>query len=295
MEDEANVLAQYIAAGRPASTPKLLLPQANQAITNIAAVQAESLEAHIGSGYPPQVQAAVTVVDDQVPQIRDLRMLALHSTAPVLGITEAYTLSASMVLSLNDQIAASSGDPALSADVRALDTLSQAENAASEERAILAAVLIRGQWQPREATALSGADAERLAELQEFSSEVPASEYSSYLATVSGPEADTVSSMLQQALTLGPNGAVPVNPPGSGFPTAAQAWDEDMTYTVDQMRGVEQSLLSSIQVRSQALHDQASQTVTDTWVETLGVLFAVLTIAVIAVRRSSPSRRVHWI
>jgi len=295
MEDEVGVLADYVAEGRPQSANDLLLPQANQAVTNLASAQAESLASKFGPGYPQQVQAAGTTVDEQIQQIKDLRVQALRTQAPALGVIEAYTNSANILLSVDDQIASTSGDPQLSADVRALGSLSQAENSAAEERAILNAVLTRESWQPGEAVTLSDASVQERSAITQFQADVPDSEFTSYLATVSGSPVITANEMLADAVGDGQTAVVPGNPAGSEFPTAQKTWQEDMTYEINQMRQVQQNLLNAIQARSQVLHLQATHAVTDDWIEMLAVVAAVMGLAVVAGRRSSPSRRIHWI
>jgi Nitrate and nitrite sensing len=295
MEDEVGVLAEYVAEGRPDSANDLLLPQANQAVTNLAAAQVESLTSRFGTGYPQQVQAAVTTVKEQVQEIKDLRAQALWTQAPTLDVIEAYTNSANILLSVDDQIATTSGDPQLSADVRALGALSQAENSAAEERAILNAVLTRGNWQPGEAATLSGASVQARGAITQFQADVPDSEFTSYLATVSGSPVITADGMLAEAVGDGQTGVLPSNPTGSGFSTALRTWQEDMTYEINQMRQVQQNLLNAIQARSQVLHLQATHAVTDDWIEMLAVVAAVMGLAVVAGWKSSPSRRIHWI
>jgi hypothetical protein len=272
-----------------------LLPQANQAVTNLAAAQVESLTSRFGTGYPQQVQAAVTTVKEQVQEIKDLRAQALWTQAPTLDVIEAYTNSANILLSVDDQIATTSGDPQLSADVRALGALSQAENSAAEERAILNAVLTRGNWQPGEAATLSGASVQARGAITQFQADVPDSEFTSYLATVSGSPVITADGMLAEAVGDGQTGVLPSNPTGSGFSTALRTWQEDMTYEINQMRQVQQNLLNAIQARSQVLHLQATHAVTDDWIEMLAVVAAVMGLAVVAGWKSSPSRRIHWI
>jgi hypothetical protein len=295
MEDEGNVLARYVAIGRPDSASDLLLPQANEAVTNLASAQVEALASRLGPGYPEQVQATVTTADEQIRQIKDLRTLALTTQAPALEVIQGYTNSVNIVLSLDDQIAATSGDPQLSADVRALGALSRAENSAAEDRAILNVVLARGQWQSDEAAVLGEASGQETADITQFQADVPESEYTSYLATVSGPQVTTANFMLAEAVRDGQAGTIPVNPSGSQFPTVAVTWQEDMTYEIDQMRQVEQNLLNVIQARSQELHSQATRAATDDWIEMLAVLGAVLVFAGIAGWKASPSRRIHWI
>jgi signal transduction histidine kinase len=302
MEDEENVLAQYVAEGRPPSTQDLLLPQANQAVTNLASAQVESLANGIGAGFPPQVQAAVTTVLEQIQNIKDLRTQALRTQSPVENVIKGYSSSVSSLLSLNDQIAASSGDPQLSADVRTLDALSRSEDAAAEERAILTAVLTANQqntstgWQTGLSTLLIDANAEQAAEITEFGNEVPDSESTAYSTTVGGAQVNIATQILSEAQIDGPKDIVPANasPGPATFSNAAKTWDEDMTFEVNQMRLFEQTVLNSIQSRAAVLHNQATQTVVDTAIEVLLVMLLVLLVTLVVARSMvRPLRRLR--
>lgn len=52
-----------------------------------------------------------------------------------------------------------------------------------------------------------------------------------------------------------------------------------MTFTVDQMRGAEQQLLSTIEKQSQARGAQASGAIADTWLEMGGIVIVVAALA----------------
>jgi hypothetical protein len=294
VEDEADSAAAYVAAGRTGSVSDLMLPQAHFDITNLEEDQFAQLASEISTGSSPGLQGALTSAQAAITRLRYARQEATGSQAPALSTIEDYYINVGPFLALDEQIAFTSGDPTLSADVRALDLLSRAEDAASEERAILDAVLTRGAWQPGELTQLAGVNAQYTAEFSQFSSGLSNAQFRAYSNQVSGTDVKIASNMLEQALTTGQAGVLPANPALSVFPTTERAWYECMTFELNQMRMFEQSLLNAIQSRSTALQSQATEAAVDTWVEALGVLVALLAVGVIAARRSS-SGRVHWI
>jgi hypothetical protein len=295
-EDEADSAAVYIALGRTGSASQLMLPQAHFDITNLQENEVTQLASEIDTRSSPAVPGALTSAEAAIGKLKHARQEAtsVNSQASALSVVQGYYASIGPLFALDDQIASTSGDPTLSADVRSLDALSRAEDAASEERAILDAVLTRGYWQPGELTQLSGSSAEYAAELSEFTSGLSSAQSSAYSSQVSGRDVDIAGSMLQQALTIGQTGALPANPVPSTFPSTERAWYESMTFKLDQMRVFEQSLVDAIQSRSNALQTQTTQAVVGTWLEVLAVLVALLAVAVIAARRSSPAA-VHWI
>jgi hypothetical protein len=293
LEDEADGVAAYVAAGRTGAASALLLPQAHFDITNLQETQFAQLTSTVSAGASPQVQGALTAAEASLQGIKIARSDATSADSKItaLATIQAYYTQIGPLLALDEQIASTSGDPTLSADVRALDALSRAEDAASEERAVLDAALTSGAFQTGELTQLSESNADYTAELAEFEDGLSNGQLQAYDNEVSGTFVFDANGMLTAALD---RGVLPANP-SSTFPTTERAWYESMTFEVNQMRLYEQSLLDAIQARSQALGAQATQAVLDTWLEVLAALVALLAIAVVAARRSSASGSVHWI
>lgn len=282
MEDEQTDLAIYVAAGRPSMRFTLLFAQGQETTTTNVATQVVSLAGRSGLELAPQIRAAVGTLPA-------LRADAVRGQAPALDVIEAYSQAISGLLAFDAQIASSSGDPVYVRDVSAFSAVQKAGDAAAQERAILAAALTAGKWQPGQWSALSAAQQQQQAALSKFDSEATAGQQQAYQNTVSGPDVDGSNQMLRQALVSGANGPLSVTPQaGSGFTGVAGiqgAWNQAMTFTVDQMRFAERNLLSQIQARSQALQVQATRILLETWLEMAVVVLAVVAFAVGVTRR----------
>jgi outer membrane murein-binding lipoprotein Lpp len=282
MEDEQTDLAVYVGAGRPSAKYALLFAQGQETTTEDVATQVVSLAGRSGLGLVPQFRA----VAGELPA---LRREAVDTQTPALNVIEGYSQAISGLLAFDAQIASGSGDAVYVRDVSAFSALQKAGEAAAQERAILGAALAAGKWQPGELSALSAAEQQRQTALSEFGGQATSSQQQAYQNTVSGPDVGESDQMLEQALVSGANGALGVTAPaGAGFTTVAGiqgAWNQAMTFTVDQMRLAERNLLSQIQARGQALHAQATRTLLETWLEMAVVVLAVVAFAVGVTRR----------
>jgi hypothetical protein len=281
MEDEQDDLASYVAAGRPDAAYALLFAQGQESTTTDLATRAVSLARHSGPGLAPQVEAALLAM--QAKKLPALRGEAVRTQATALNVIQDYSAAISSLLTLDTQIASGSGDPVLVRDVRAFSAMQRAEDAGAQERSILGAALTAGKWQPGQWRALSTAQSQQQAALSEFDSEATAGQQQAYLNAVSGVPVGYATQMLQQALTSGSTGGLTVTSPGGYFNTVAGiqgAWNQEMQFTLDQMRAVEQNLLSQIQARSQALHAQATRIIPETWLEMAAIVLVVVALAV---------------
>lgn len=288
MQDEQDDLGIYVAAGRPDARYALLFAQGQEVTTTNLATRVFLLARQDGPLLTPQVQA--TLIAMQKQKLMPLRREAIFTQAPALAVIQGYSAAISSLLTLDAQIASGSGDPVLVRDVRAFSAMQRAEDAAGQEHSILAAALAAGQWQPGQWQALSTAQHEQQAALSDFDSEATAGQQQAYQNAVSGAVVGYATQMLQQALTSGPAGGLTVTSPVSSFKNVAGiqgAWNQEMQFTLDQMRTVEQNLLSQVQARSQALHAQATRTILETWLEMAAVFLIIVGLAVGITRRRS--------
>ena len=294
MEDERDDLAGYIAMGRksalhtPTGAPTSAL-NADYARTNAAAAQVTSLSSGItsNSAFPAQVKSDLSAVLDRVTDLPHYRSAAVHSLAPSLNIVGDYSEAIADLFTLNDQISQGSSDATLANTVRALGALSRTEDEASQQRGILYAALLDGQFEPGAEGTLSSALAAQQAELQEFQSAATIGEQQIYSNTVAGPPVDTAQEMEKQAIASGGSGgnvavSVPSGSPRSAAPAAV--WNSDMTATLTDMRKVEQGLVKSIIGQSQSQHNALTRTAVETGIEVLAVLIVVLMITIIVAR-----------
>src|ERR1700728_3915614 len=115
--------------------------------TNGAAATAQAAVEGIGAGFPASIQAKATNVLRQIAFIPQLRLeisgtqsvQALEQPSQLIG---SYSGILTILFTLDNEIATGSGDVALGDDVRALGALSEAEDQASQQRAILYGALL---------------------------------------------------------------------------------------------------------------------------------------------------------
>ncbi len=283
MEDERDQLAGYIASNRPRPLP----PSITQAYrtTSLAADQVSTLARAIGPSYSAQVQNDLAAVLDRLDDLEHYRSAATTSRAPALTVIDDYSEAIADLFTLNDQIAQGSSDPTLANNVRALGALSRTEDQATQQRGILYAALLAGQFDPGAAAALTSAQSQQAAEFAEFQSDASIDEQQIYSDTVAGPDVDEAQAMELQAIASGssPSGNLSVTVPGNQSPSAT--WYTDMSRYVDDIRHVQQqTLVKSVITQSQALHAAATRTAIQTGIEVLAVLIIVLMITIVVAR-----------
>ncbi len=295
MEDERDGLAGYVATQRPHSVktqtgaPTSAL-NSDYARTNAAAAQVTGLASGINgnSAFPSQVRDDLSAVLDRISDLPRYRDAATQSLAPPLAVIQSYSTAIADLFTLNDQIAQGNGDPTLTSTVRALGALSRTEDEASQQRGLLYAALLNGQFAPGVASALSSAEAAQEAEFEEFQSAASIDEQQTYTNKVAGPSVDAAQAMEAQAITTGEgNGAnlmvnLPVGAPKSA--SVAATWNNDMTATLSDMRVVEQGLVNSVIGQSQSQHSALTRTAVETGIEVLAVLIVVLMITIVVAR-----------
>ncbi len=294
MEDERDALAGYVAGGRnPSPRTATAAPTANlsadYAATNAAAAQVASLGSGItgNSAFPAQVQSDLSAVLDRIADLPRYRSAATQSEAPWTSVITDYSTPLADLFALNDQIAQGSSDPTLANTVRALGALSRAEDEASQQRGILNAALLQGQFEPGSAGTLTNALAAQNAEFAEFQSAASIGEQQTYSNTVAGPAVDTAQQMETEAIDSGGSGgtllvSVPSGSLRSG--SVAGTWNSDMTTTLTDMRKVEQGLVNSVLAQSRAQHSALTRTAVETGIEVLAVLIVVLMITIVVAR-----------
>src|SRR5207344_2653426 len=157
MEDERDLTASFIAAGRPDAGRAAL--QTQFAVTDAWAKRVRAQTLGVGSAFPAQTRTDAAAVIARIADLPNLRSYAMASHAPALAATTNYALATADLFALNDDIAQQAGSSALVGRVRALGSLSRMKEQASLQRAILEAALVTGQFEPGTLNALITAQA----------------------------------------------------------------------------------------------------------------------------------------
>jgi signal transduction histidine kinase len=299
----------------------------------------------IGGGFPASVQAgavnAATAIN-QIPQDRAFEG-AFTATAPAVPDTAAGRLSAppstvintysgntliAPLLSFDQEITSGSSDAALADDVRALNAISQAKNEASQQRAVVYALLIEGSvpvtgngalseqttLPPAQlATDTGGVNSlvtaqvvQNNEEASDFSSAATAGQATFFAAQTGGqsPNAQTVNNAKfiianLKTFTDPRQLFVQVNNQAAVF-TGAQAanvatnWYRDQTGQISQLRTVEVRIESEAVQRAQSLQHAAIVSALETGGGTVAaLLFVLLATAFVGRTLVNPLRRLQ--
>jgi signal transduction histidine kinase len=276
MEDERDLTAGFIAAGRPAGSLTALRKQ--YAVTDSWAAKVRALAEGVGAAFPAQTRTNAAAVLARIADLPDLRSSAAQGQSPALIVITNYSQATADLFSFNDDIAQGGGNAALVASVRALGSLSRMKDQASQQRAILDTALTQGRFPPGALTALIAAQAQQASNLAAFQTSATLTERQGLDNTVAGPQVDRAQAVEQRAAVLGSSGS-----PMSLSATGAQ-WYADMSYTVGRMRLVEQQLTGSILAQAQALRKGAGRSALLTGFAALAVLIFVLLATLIIAR-----------
>src|SRR5262245_11913590 len=285
MEDERDLTAAFIAAGRPADGLATL--QKQYAVTDAWVQKVSAQMRGIGHDFPAQTRTDAAAVSARITDLPDLRSYVTGSDAPALTVVTGYALATSDVLTFDNDMAQQAGSAALVGSMRALGSLSRMKDQASQQRAILQAALLKRQFEPGTLDALIAAQAQQAADLVAFETSATLGETQFLDDTVAGPLVDQAQALEQRAIVLGDNRAVL-----SLGPAAGRQWYADMSYTVDRMRLAERQLVNAIALQANALHHDATRSVLLT-AATAGAAVILVLLATLVIARSmvGPLRR----
>ena len=283
---------------RANAQPELTLLASDYRITARAAAKVRSVAATIGGSYPAeaqtQAQGAVTAIGD----LKALEQAATHTRLPVLTVINDYDNTISQLLTLEDEVAAGSRNAALADDVLAASLVSNMEEEASEQQAIVSSALqpnvSAGQFvgatriSAEALSVLNQRAAEQAANLSDFDLTASAAQRQLYNSVLSSPLAATAQQQLDQASSL--LASLTASSSDPTFEVAAS----DASYITSSLGSVESQLMSSIIAQSGSLRDRAT---VDALLEGAGVivllLLALMLIAVVGQSMIGPLRRLR--
>jgi signal transduction histidine kinase len=277
MEDERDLSANFIADGRPAADRAALRRQ--YAVTNAWAQRVSAQMRGVGDAFPAQTQADATAVIARIADLPNLRSYAMAGNAPALTVVTNYALALADLFTFDDAIAQQAGSAALVGRVRTLGSLSRMKDQVSQQRAILEAALVSGQFQPGTLDALTAAQAQQAADLASFGTAATLAESQALDNTVAGRPIDLAQALEQRAIVLGDSGS-----PLELGPRASQQWYSNMSYTIGRMRQAERQLSNTIVLQANALHQGAMRSLMLTAAVAAAVLIIVLLATVVIAR-----------
>jgi signal transduction histidine kinase len=311
IEDERDLTAGYIAAHQSAAPDASALSQSilgelgrQYAVTGARLAAVEKLAGQIGPAYPAVARADLGFALSRVAALTGLRGLA-HSQISALPMITDYTDVVSAMLAFDNEIAVGSSNAQLAQTVSSLGSLAQVEDDASQQRAILYAILLQRQFGLGGLQTLIGAQSDQNSSLDTFqtvAANLPAyqfpsgqspsglssslSEIQQFNDTVAGPALDAAQSIEQDAIIDGENGTAPAG--------NAQDWYADMSATLTDMRAVESDELASITAQAGSLQAGANDSAQLAAVIVLVLLLLVLLVTILMARSMiRPLRRLR--
>jgi signal transduction histidine kinase len=303
VQDERDLTAGYVAtrlAGESDQSNPIFASLTRQyAVTGARLRTVGQLAGQIGPAYPAVARSDLTVALASLDALTELRRLA-HTEMAALPLINHYSNVLSALLAFDSDLADGSSSAQLAQTVTSLESLAQTEEEASQQRAILYASLLEGQFEPGALTALVAAQSSQASDLTSFQrvaaglpAYVPPSglqplltETQQFNDTVAGPQVDDALATEMDAMVGGGNGSSV-----SGDP---QAWFNDMSFDLGTMRSIETDELSSVVAQAGALHQAAenSEKLTAAVVFVLLLLILIVTI-VMARSMTRPLRRLR--
>jgi signal transduction histidine kinase len=291
MEDERDLTAGFIAAGRPTGTLHDQLT-AQWSATNAAAQQVTGAAGSIGASYPAVTRQDLSAVLARISDLPQLRNTVVNRLIPTAAMIGDYTNSVATLLTFTSITGTGSNDSQLANNVIVLTALARAEDQASEQRGTLYSALVAGQFPPGGLANLQSEEAQQAADQADFQSAASLPEQQAFQNSVSGTQVDQAAFEESLAAASGSgNGRLTI---GVAPSAAARDWYQNMTFTVGKMRSVEQGLVGGIVSRSQALQSSAIRSAVIISAITLALLLLVLLITTFVARSMiRPLRRLR--
>ncbi|MGW5266969.1 sensor histidine kinase [Microbispora sp. NPDC004025] len=247
---ERDLAVEYVAGGRRDGDLLTLVKNQHEAVD--AAAQKVSARAETsgdalgGLGREDLSRALARLAD-----LTAFRKIVLDTQLPPLRGIEKYRLVTDDLLKLYDAAGQGVPDEGLYASIKALGALARAKEAVSEQRALLAAGLVRQRLDQAELDAFTGAVAREQSELAAFTAVATTDERQLYNDTVTDQKVDRARFFIDRALYLVRSGQSIRNLSGRG--TDADLWFDAISEQANLMRDVTDGLTRSIVSRSAAL------------------------------------------
>jgi signal transduction histidine kinase len=290
LENERDITAGYIAAGRPTSGRSVVQTQwdTTDRWANTVRNGADAI-----TNAPSATQAKLAAVTARISDLQGLRNAALSSQIPAQPVITDYSHAIADLFALNDEIAQGSANSSLTDSVRTLGSLSRMKDQASQQRGMLYAALIEQHFELGALNAFVAARAQQAADLAAFQTSATLRQNQRFSDTVTGPQVDAAQSMEQEAALRGA-GAGPLSIGTTGSTPPSQQWYQAMSDTVNGMRQVENGEVSSIITQSRALQRSAARSALLTGAVVLLVLILVIIVtALIGRSLVRPLRRLR--
>src|SRR5438270_2412793 len=224
LEDERDLTAGYIGAGRARTADMLTRLRRQYVVTDSWGARVRSMAAGIGTGYPAQAQDTANVLVATIGDLPGIRVTAQGGGIGTLPTVIDYSALIDNLLTFDDQIAEGSANAALADTARTLSSLSRMKQDTSLQRAILYASLFQGQFELGAPQQLSSAQAQLASDQSQFQTSATLPQQQLYNNVVTGP--GTTQDQVLETLAASFD-----NPQQVGVSPAQ--WYSSMTGTID--------------------------------------------------------------
>ncbi len=314
LEDERDLTAGYVAGklsgNMGQARPLLGQVQAQEAITNRWTSVVQAGIGQIGNAFPAVATKDLATVQGSLGAITELRALAgtlpgskVPSQMSALPLIIRYSNLVATLLEFDNDIAAGSSNAQLAQTVTSFAALAQAQEDASQQRALVFSALQAGAFETGALGATTAAQSSQqsvTATYQKVSANLPSyvpgtgltadlTQTQQFSNTVAGPQIDLAAQAEDDAIQ-----ASTLGKPVGQVVAGTRQWFTNMTFTLGQMRQVEQNELSSIAVQATATQAGAQSSAKLTSIIVAAVILLVL-IATVVMARSMiiPLRRLR--
>ena len=315
LEDERDLTAGYVAAklsgDRGQAGSLLAKVQAQEGVTDRRTSVVQAGIGQIGGAFPAVATKDLLTVQGSLGATTELRVLAgtlpgtkVPSQMSALPLIIRYSNLIATLLEFDNDIAAGSPNAQLAQTVTSVTALAQAQEDASQQRALVFSALQSGAFETGALSATTAAQSSQqsvTATYQKVSANLPSyvpgtgltgnlTQAQQFSNIVTGPQIDLASQAENdavQASTLG-------EPLGGVVNSSASQLFANMTFTLSQMRQVQQDELASVAVQASATQAGAQNSVELTSIIVAVVILLVL-IATVVMARSMiiPLRRLR--
>ena len=226
----------------------------------------------------------IAKVHNRIGDLSIVRKTVTRTKIPAIAAVTKYSDSIKDLLSFDNEIAQGSENPDLQQKVRALNAISLAKSAASQQRGILYGALNAGHFAPGEYAALNDAQAVQDSQVTAFQTAATPRQLQDYQDNVAGIQVDQAADIRSRALTA--DGAQKGTRLRIGMAQrgAGDEWFKAMSATVDRMRTVEQHLVASITDQSRQLQTEAQRAAMLSGALVVGLLLLVLLMMIVVAR-----------
>jgi hypothetical protein len=241
------------AAAKAAANGEYRSLQGFYKLTDRSFAQVKSLAAQYPAAFSGVARQEVAAAVAQLDNLRYLRRAATGTSLAPLTVVQKYAGLIDGLVVVEQQTAQSTGDPVLAQDVEVLNLVSRMQEQASEQRAILAAALLRGSFAPGEAAALTAAQSSQASNQTNFNLSATPAQLQQWTNTVAGSFVDLAAAEELRAITFQAHGR-----PLASDPDTANDWYGNMSQAIDtKMGSVERGLASQAIIRADTLRSNA--------------------------------------